>query len=114
MIEAARRATEARKGTIAVLRVTSDDPELLTLKALRLLQAGEIVFYDAGIAPQIVEMARRESAKIGCRDGDDIAARMMAEAQRGKRAVYLTRRIASGIDLAALRAAGIPIEFVPA
>ncbi len=110
LIEAARRETETQKNTIACLAITSDDPELLTLKALRLLQSGEVVFYDAGITPQIVEMARRESARIRCDAHDDIAAQILAEVRKGKRVVWLAADELDNTTLKALHATGVAVD----
>ena len=110
LIEAAQRETEAQKGTITCLAITSDDPELLTLKALRLLQSGEVVFYESGVSSQIVEMARRESAKIRCTAKDDIAAQILAEAHKGKRVIWLAASGPDGTILNALRAAGFAVD----
>jgi uroporphyrin-III C-methyltransferase/precorrin-2 dehydrogenase/sirohydrochlorin ferrochelatase len=110
LIEIAGHETEAQKRTITCLAVTSDDPELLTLKALRLLQSGEVVFYDGGVAAQIVEMARRESAKIRCSAKDDIAAQILAEAHKGKRIVWLAASEPDDKILKALHAAGFAVD----
>ncbi|MEJ0051329.1 MAG: NAD(P)-dependent oxidoreductase [Methylovirgula sp.] len=110
LIEAAQRETETQKTTIACLAITSGDPELLTLKALRLLQSGEVVFYDAGIAPQIVGMARRESARIRRDARDDVAALILAEARKGKRMVWLAAGEPDDTIVKALNAAGFAID----
>ncbi|MEW6438985.1 MAG: NAD(P)-dependent oxidoreductase [Pseudomonadota bacterium] len=111
LIEMAQHAADARKGAIAILGIAAHDPELLTLKALRLLQAADIVFYDTRVPPQIVEMARRESIKIDCAEEEAIAP-ILAEAQQGKRVVWLTTRDPASIDLGDFRAAGLDVETV--
>lgn len=109
LIAAARREADAQNGAMTILAITSDDPERLTLKALRLLQAADVVFYDRGVPPQIIEMARRESIKTTCAD-EDIATRILAEAQHGRRVVWLALRDVSGIDPAIFGAAGFDVE----
>jgi len=111
LVEAAQHAAEARKGAITILGIASHDPELLTLKALRLLQAADIVVYDTRAPSQIVEMARRESTKIGCAE-EEAVTRLLAAAQQGKRIVWLTARDPADIDLAAFRTAGFDVETV--
>jgi uroporphyrin-III C-methyltransferase/precorrin-2 dehydrogenase/sirohydrochlorin ferrochelatase len=110
LIETARRETETQKNTNTCLAITSDDPELLTLKALRVLQSGEIVFYDAGVAAHIVEMARRESTKIRCGAKDDVAEQILAEARKGKRVVWLAAGEPDNSILKALHAAGVAVD----
>jgi uroporphyrin-III C-methyltransferase/precorrin-2 dehydrogenase/sirohydrochlorin ferrochelatase len=111
LIETAGRETESQKRTITCLAVTSDDPELLTLKALRFLQSGEVIFYESGVSPQIVEMARRESAKIRCDAKDDIPAQILAEAHKGKRTVWLAAGEPEVTVQRALHAAGFSVDL---
>jgi uroporphyrin-III C-methyltransferase / precorrin-2 dehydrogenase / sirohydrochlorin ferrochelatase len=110
LIETAEHEAEAQKRTITCLAITSDDPELLTLKALRLLQSGEVVLYDAQVVPQIVEMARRESAKIRCGAKEDIAAQILAEVRKGKRVIWLAASEPDDAILKALSAAGFAVD----
>ena len=54
-------ASEARIGSVALVGAGPGDPELITLKALRLLQAAEVVLYDKLANPEILEYARRDA-----------------------------------------------------
>jgi uroporphyrin-III C-methyltransferase/precorrin-2 dehydrogenase/sirohydrochlorin ferrochelatase len=115
MIAAARReAADSQRGAIALIGITSADPEMLTLKALRLLQAADVVFHDRAVAPSIVEIARRESAKIIVNAADDIAAQTIARAQKGARIAWLVAGDLSRFDALAFQAAGCTVEIVPA
>lgn len=114
LLQTAQRETDTQKATITCLAITSDDPEHLTLKALRLLQSGEVIFYDARVAPRIVEMARRESVKIRRDAHDDIAAQILTEAQKDKRVVWLTAGEPDDKILKALHAAAVAVEPVGA
>ena len=119
-------ASTAELGSVALVGAGPGDPELLTLKALRALQSAEVLLYDDLVAPAIVEMARREAEKIpvgkrgykpSCRQ-DHIIARLVALASQGKRVVRLKGGDPmvfgrANEEIAALRAAGIPVEVIP-
>jgi uroporphyrin-III C-methyltransferase/precorrin-2 dehydrogenase/sirohydrochlorin ferrochelatase len=113
-------------GSVALVGAGPGDPELLTLKALRSLQSADVILYDRLVSPEVLELARREARRIlvgkagggpGCRQ-DDINALMLKLAKAGRRVVRLKSgdpmvfgRAAE--ELAACRAAGIPVEVVP-
>ena len=101
-------------GTITLLGISSADPELLTLKALRLLQAADVVFHDSAVAPAIVEITRRESARISVNAEDDIAARIIAQARDGARIAWLIAGGVGDTDVKAFRAAGCAVDVIPA
>lgn len=114
------------RGSVALVGAGPGDPELITLKALRVLQAADVVLYDDLVAPQIVAMARREAATIAvgkrgyrpsCKQ-DDIVAELVSLAAQGKRVVRLKGGDPSVFgraneEIAALKAAGIAVEIVP-
>ncbi len=116
----------AAKGSVALVGAGPGDPELITLKGLRLLQGADVVLFDDLVSPTILDMARREAVKIGvgkrgyqpsCRQ-DDIIERLIAHAKEGKRVVRLKGGDPSIFaraheEIAALNAAGIDVEIVP-
>ncbi|MEJ0091937.1 MAG: siroheme synthase CysG [Methylocella sp.] len=126
LAEVESSAPMATQGSVALVGAGPGDPELLTLKALRLLQSADAVLYDDLVAPAIIEMARREAEKIpvgkrgyqpSCKQ-DRIISLMISLASEGKRVV----RLKGGDpmifgrateEIAALRAAGIAIEVAP-
>jgi len=61
----ARHLAEApREGHVAFVGAGPGDPELLTLKARRLLHEADVVIHDRLVAPTILELARREARLV--------------------------------------------------
>jgi uroporphyrin-III C-methyltransferase len=104
------------------------DPELLTRKALRLLESADVVLHDALVSPEILQLipAHTEIIDVGKRAGtkfltqQDINALLVAAAQNSKNKIVvrlkggdpsLFGRATEEID--SLRAANIPFEIVP-
>ena len=116
----------AGSGAVTLVGAGPGDPELLTLRAVRALQAADIILLDALVAPAILDFARREAKKMlvgktgygpSCKQ-EEINALMVSLARGGKRVV----RLKGGDpmifgrateEIAACRAAGIPVEVVP-
>ena len=55
---------ESRTGHVAFIGAGPGDPELLTLKARRLLDEADVVIYDRLVGAEILELARREAHMI--------------------------------------------------
>ena len=116
----------AKAGSVALIGAGPGDPELLTLKAVRLLQSADVVLYDDLVLPGTLDFARREAHKINvgkrgykpsCTQ-EDISALMIAHARDGKRVVRLKGGDPmifgrAGEEIAALRAAAVEVEIVP-
>ena len=102
------------------------DPELITVKALRLLQQAEVVIHDRLVAPALLQECASDALLIdvGKRPGhhavsqSGIEALLVHHAMRGKRVVRLKGGDPfifgrGGEELATLKAAGIRTELVP-
>lgn len=90
LLDRARHPDAPATGMVHLVDVGAGDPDLLTLKAHRLLQRADVVVYDRSVPPGILAMARRDAERVclGRRPlGPDGLA---ALASAGKRVVRLT------------------------
>ena len=90
-------ANEARDGHVEFVGAGPGDPELLTLKARKALDRADVIVHDRLVAPEILELARREARLIDVgKEGfgpstsqDHINAVIVAEARDGAHVVRL-------------------------
>lgn len=116
----------AQKGTVYLVGAGPGDPELLTLRALRLLETADVIFHDDLVPEEILALAHRHAlvTSVGKRCGrpritqQGIHALLIESARAGQSVV----RLKSGDplifgraseEITALRAAGIAFEVVP-
>ena len=121
-----RAVTEAPKGSVAIVGAGPGDPDLLTLRALRLIQRAEVVIYDNLVGPAVLDLVRRDAERIyvGKSKGnhsktqDEINALIAEQAQYGHRVVRLKGGDPfifgrGGEEVEYLRQRGIRAELVP-
>ncbi len=95
--QAAEHGQPEQQGEVYLIGAGPGDPDLMTFKGLRLLQQADVILYDRLVAPEIVEMARREAERIyvGKKDKwhkveqQDIGLLMVELARQGKRVARL-------------------------
>ncbi|MGH8673892.1 MAG: NAD(P)-dependent oxidoreductase [Burkholderiales bacterium] len=75
------------EGMVYFIDAQAGDPELLTLRALRVLQTADVVLYEDRVPPAIVDLARREAERI--RADDESGGLVSGLARTGKRVVWL-------------------------
>ncbi len=113
-------------GVVHIVGAGPGDPDLLTLKALRLLQDADVILYDRLVSDDILKLARRDALRlyVGKAKADhavpqaEIEARLIAFAREGKKVVRLKGGDPfifgrGGEELEAVRAAGVPVFVTP-
>jgi uroporphyrin-III C-methyltransferase len=118
--------TTAKKGTVYLVGAGPGDPELLTLRAVRLLETADVVLHDDLVPAEVLALVHRHAliTSVGKRCGRPritqagIHGLMIESAKAGQSVVRLKSGDPlvfgrAGEELAALRGAGIPFEVVP-
>ncbi len=113
-------------GKVYLVGAGPGDPELLTVKALRILRSADVVLHDDLVTPEILSLTSEsaEVLNVGKRCGrksltqDDINARMIQAASEGNTVVRLKGGDPlifgrAGEEIDALRTAGVEFDVVP-
>ena len=116
----------AHTGTIYLVGAGPGDPDLLTLRAARLLESAELIVHDGLVDPSILALARPDATLISVAKQrskhtlpqDDINALLVREAKAGRAVVRLKGGDPlvfgrGGEEAEAAQAAGVPVEIVP-
>src|ERR1700684_4150409 len=118
--------TAAQAGTVYLVGAGPGDPELLTLKAARLLAEADVVLHDDLVPQAVLDLAGKQALilSVGKRCGRkkitqaSIHELMISSARRGLAVLRLKSGDPmifgrAGEEIDALREAGVPFEVVP-
>jgi uroporphyrin-III C-methyltransferase/precorrin-2 dehydrogenase/sirohydrochlorin ferrochelatase len=125
--DGAENAAAGRLGEVYIIGAGPGDPDLLTLRAVQLLQQADVILYDRLVSDAVLDRARRDAQRVfvGKETGGDhhatqarIHELLVQYARRGLRVARLKGGDPfifgrGGEEIEALNAHGIPYVVVP-
>jgi uroporphyrin-III C-methyltransferase/precorrin-2 dehydrogenase/sirohydrochlorin ferrochelatase len=121
-----RPLSEQATGVVYIVGAGPGDPDLLTVKALRLLQSADVILYDRLVGDGILNLARRDALRLFVGKATsahavpqaEIEQRLIEHARLGRTVVRLKGGDPfifgrGGEEVDAVRAAGVPVFVTP-
>ncbi|HTH97643.1 MAG TPA: SAM-dependent methyltransferase [Stellaceae bacterium] len=117
-LDASARGNTLPPGRISLVGAGPGDPELLTLRALRIVQGADLVLYDPAIDRRVVDLSRRGARRVEVKGltPEAIAHLVRTAVGQGDHVVRLVPGDAASDNAAddgLAKTLGLPVEIVP-